>query len=279
ELDRLGADAPTDEDLLDRCRAALAESTRFVEQHELLTLLHDPVEIREMPEIDRGMAVAYCQGVGPLETAPLHTRFAVSPTPADWSAELVRSFYREYNNHLLHNLTVHEAMPGHVEQLSHARRYRGQTLVRAVFESNSFIEGWAVYAEELMAERGYRSEVSAEAATAVRMQQLKMRLRMIIATILDVSFHAGDLDEAGALALMTGRGQEERDAAGKWRRVQLIAAQPPTYYVGYLEVRRLVDDLRAAHPGWTDRQLHDTLLSFGSPPARHLRILLGLPGS
>jgi uncharacterized protein (DUF885 family) len=190
----------------------------------------------------------------------------------------VRSFYREYNNHMLHNMTVHEAMPGHVEQLSHARRYRGDTLVRAVFGSGSFIEGWAVYAEEVMAERGYRAEVSAAAASAVRMQQLKMQLRMVLNTILDVSFHAGDLDEAGALELMIGRGyQEEGEAAGKWRRVQLTSTQLATYYVGYLEVRRVAEDLRAAHPDWTDRQLHDTMLACGSPPGRHLRTLLGLP--
>jgi len=278
QLDALAADAPTSADILDRCRTALAETTRFVEQHELLTLLHDPVEVQEMPEIDRGIAVAYCQPVGPLETAPLRTRFAVSPTPADWPAERVRSFYREYNGHMLHNLTVHEAMPGHVEQLSHSRRYRGDTMVRSVFGSGSFVEGWAVYAEELMAERGYRSDVSAEAAAAVRMQQLKMQLRMIINTILDISFHAGDLTEREAMELMTGRGyQEEGEAAGKWRRVQLTSTQLCTYYVGYLEVRRLMDDLRAAHPDWSDRQLHDSALSFGSPPARHLRTLLGLP--
>ena len=65
-----------------------------------------------MPEIDRGVAVAYCRPTGPLESTPLPTEFAVSPTPADWTPEQVTSFYREYNAHMLHNLTVHEAMPG-----------------------------------------------------------------------------------------------------------------------------------------------------------------------
>jgi uncharacterized protein (DUF885 family) len=216
--------------------------------------------------------------VGPLETAPLATQFAVSPTPSDWSQERVRSFYREYNNHMLHNLTVHEAMPGHVEQLSHANRYSASNRVRGVFGSGSFIEGWAVYAEELMAELGYRADVSAEAAAAVRMQQLKMQLRSVINTILDVSFHTGDLDERAAMELMTGRGfQEEGEAAGKWRRVQLSSTQLCTYYVGYLEVRELVADLHRAQPDWSLRQVHDSVLSFGSPPVRYLRQLLGLP--
>lgn len=274
----LAVDAPTSATILAHCRQALAETTRFVEQHELVTLQHDPVEVQEMPEIDRGVAVAYCQPVGALETAPLHTRFSVSPTPADWPAERVASFYREYNNHMLHNLTVHEAMPGHVEQLSHAHRYAGRTKVRGVFSSGSFIEGWAVYAEELMVQHGYRSDISAAAARGVRMQQLKMQLRMIINAILDVEFHAGDLDLDRAMALMTTRGfQEEGEAVGKWRRVQLTSTQLCTYYVGYLEVRNLAADLRAAHPDWSERQLHDTMLSQSNAPVRYLRRIFGLP--
>jgi len=277
EFDRLAEDVPTSETILQTCRDALGEATTFVTEQNLLTLQHDPVEIIEMPEIDRGIAVAYCRGVGALETAPLLTQFAVSPTPADWTAERVRSFYREYNNHMLHNLTVHEAMPGHVEQLSHSRRYQGRTKVRSVFGSGSFIEGWAVYAEELMANHGYRSAVSDDAAVAVRMQRLKMQLRMLLNTVLDISFHLGDLDEHSAMELMTVRGyQEDGEAAGKWRRVQLTSTQLCTYYVGYLELRRLVADLQTAHPDWSIRRVHDTVLSLGSPPVRYLRTLLGL---
>jgi hypothetical protein len=278
ELDRLAEDAPTSDTILRLCREALTETTGFVRRHDLLTLLDDPVDIIEMPEIDRGVAVAYCVPVGPLETAPLATQFAVSPTPKEWSEERVRSFYREYNIHMLHNLTIHEAMPGHVEQLSHAHRYRAGNRVRGVFGSGSFIEGWAVYAEELMARLGYRSDVSAEAAAAVRMQQLKMQLRSVLNTILDVSFHTGDLDERQARELMTVRGhQEDGEAAGKWRRVQLTSTQLSTYYVGYLEVTGLVAELGRTYPSWTDRQVHDEVLNYGSPPVRYLRRLLGLP--
>ncbi len=244
----------------------------FVKESGLVTAPDDPVDIIEMPEIDRGVAVAYCDAPGPLETDGQPTFVAVSPTPRDWADDRVRSFYREYNRHMVQNLMVHEAMPGHVLQLGHARRFRGGTPVRAAFWSGSFVEGWAVYAEELMARHRYPGEGDPD---AVRMQQLKMRLRMIINTILDVRVHCGDLDEAGAMALMTGRGfQEEGEAAGKWRRAQLTATQLSTYYVGYTEVSDLVARLRAARPEWTERQLHDTVLAHGSPAVRHLRSLL-----
>ena len=276
-LGELAADAPTDISVLRECRDALASATDFLRSRELVTVFDDPIDVVAMPEIDRGVAVAYCRPAGPLEVTPPPTELAVSPTPAGWSVDQVRSFYREYNRHMLHDLVAHEAMPGHALQLAHSNRYRGSTPVRAVWWSGSFVEGWAVYGEELMADHEYRSDVSPGAGAALRMQQLKMQLRMIINAVLDVRYHMDDLDEAQAMALMVERGfQEEGEAAGKWRRVQLTAAQLSTYYVGYCEVRDLLRDLRQARPEWTERRRHDTVLGFGSPPVRHLRALLGL---
>jgi len=152
------------------------------------------------------------------------------------------------------------------------------TPVRAVWSSGTFIEGWAVYSEEVMADAGYLADVSARAAAALRMQQLKMQLRSIINTILDIRYHCGDLDEAAAVELMTRRGfQEEGEVLGKWRRVQLTSTQLCTYFVGYLEVRDTVAALRSAQPGWSTRQMHDAVLGHGSPAPRHLRTLLGVP--
>lgn len=271
-LGGLAADAPDDRTILGLVGQAYHQALAFSNDRALVTASDDPVDIIEMPEIDRGVAVAYCDAPGPLEAAGQPTFVAVSPAPRDWAADRVRSFYREYNRHLVQNLVVHEAIPGHVLQLGHARRFRGGTPVRTAFRSGSFVEGWAVYAEELMVRHGYPGEGNPD---ALRMQQLKMRLRTIINTILDVRVHAGDLAEADAMALMTGRGfQEEGEAAGKWRRAQLTATQLSTYYVGYTEVSELAAGLRTARPEWTERQLHDEILAHGSPAVRHLRSLL-----
>jgi uncharacterized protein (DUF885 family) len=272
-LGRLSADAPDDATILEFCRSALGVQTRFVLDSKLVTVHDDPVEIIAMPEIDRGMAVAYCDSPGPLEPTQLATFIAVSPVPADWSAERIASFYREYNRHLVHDLMVHEAMPGHSLQLQHAARFKGSgTAIRAAFWSGSFVEGWAVYAEEVMADHEYPGDGDPR---TFRMQQLKMQLRMTLNAILDSSVHAHGMTEAEAMALMLDRGfQEEGEAAGKWRRAQLTSAQLSTYYVGYTEVADLARDLRTAQPGWAEQHLHDTMLAHGSPPARLLRPLL-----
>jgi uncharacterized protein (DUF885 family) len=271
-LDRLAADAPDGGTILRFCARAMAAQTAFVREHDLVTLHEDPVEVIDMPEIDRGVAVAYCDPPGPLEASALATFIAVSPVPAGWSAERAASFYREYNRHMVHNLMIHEAMPGHYLQLAHSRRFTGSgTDVRAALWSGAFVEGWAVYTEELMAAHGYPGEGDPR---AVRMQQLKMQLRMVINAILDARVHAHGLTEDAAMALMTGRGfQEEGEAAGKWRRAQLTSVQLSTYYVGYTEVADLAREL-LARPGATPRAVHDSMLAHGSPPVRLLRTVV-----
>jgi uncharacterized protein (DUF885 family) len=178
-----------------------------------------------------------------------------------------------YNRHMVHDLIVHEAMPGHYLQLQHSRRFKGSdTALRAALQSGTFIEGWACYAEWLMAEHGYPGEGDPR---AYRMMQLKIQLNVIINAILDARIHAHGMTEAEAMALMTGPGyQEEADAAIKWRRAQITSTQLSTYYVGYSEVFGLASELRAANPGLGDQDIHDRMLAHGSPPAALLRTLI-----
>jgi uncharacterized protein (DUF885 family) len=261
-FDRVAAEAPDDGTIVALAGRALTEATELVARSGIVRVPEDPVEVEVMPELRRGIAVAYCDSPGALEEGGV-TRFAISPTPNGWSPERVASFYREYNTAMVHNLTVHEAMPGHVLQLALARRYRGTTPVRQVLASGSFIEGWAVHAEEIMARLGF-------GGVPVRLQQLKMQLRTTINAILDAGVHAGGMSEAEALELMTRRGfQEEGEAVGKWRRALLTSAQLSTYFVGYLELV----------PTVAGRTRYDEVLAHGSPPPRHLPSLLAADGN
>ncbi len=268
-LNRLAEEHPTNESIVELARATMAETTAFVEASNLVSLVDDPCVIRAMPEFARGVAVASCESPGPFDPPAMPTFYNIAPTPADWSPARVESFYREYNNHLVRNLTVHEAMPGHYLQMAHSRRYRGSTRARAVARSGSFAEGWAVYAEQVMIEHGF-------GGPAVRLQQLKMALRTTINAILDQQIHCEGLTEGEGMALMTQRGfQEEGEAAGKWRRALLTSTQLSTYFVGHTEVAAIA----AARPaGITIGGWHDRMLSHGTPSPRHVRTLL-LPSS
>ena len=79
--------------------------------------------------------------------------YAVSPPPKDWDAARVESYLEEYNSHMLQILTIHEAYPGHYVQLEYANR--NPSLIRKVLGSGVYIEGWAVYTEQMMLDQGY----------------------------------------------------------------------------------------------------------------------------
>ncbi len=303
------------EGVVPACTDALEHLYSRVRELDLATVYDDPVSVVPMPVSRRGVAVAYCDPPGPLDPnspsavppppsderlrrQPTPTRLppppsnerlrrqptfiAVAPPPEDWPAERRTSFLREYNAGMLRNLMVHEAVPGHALQLAHAARRRGHTRVRSVLGSGTFIEGWAVHSEEVLADHGWSAgtdPATRRTNLALRLVQLKMRLRAILNAILDVRVHAGDLTEAEAITLLTERGhQEEGEAVGKWRRALLTSAQLSSYYVGYAEVSDIARDLARERPGEPVGRIHDAMLAHGSPSPRHLRTLLGLEG-
>jgi uncharacterized protein (DUF885 family) len=221
-----------------------------------------------MPEFQRGVAVAYCDSPGPLDRRQ-RTFYAVSPLPEDWTQEQVDSFLREYNSRSIANLTIHEAMPGHFLQIAHSNRH--PSTLRAMLGSGTFIEGWAVYAERVMHEQGFRAD-----DPLMHLVQLKWYLRSVTNAIIDAAIHVDGMTREDAMQLMVETGfQEEREAAGKWVRAQLSSTQLSTYFVGYQEHA----DLRAeAERRWGKdfdlKAYHDQVLSFGSPPVRFVRALM-----
>lgn len=266
-LDLTYATAPPRDQLLATTTAALRQATAFVRAHHLVGVPDNPVQVIEMPKFRQGVAVAYCDSPGPLEQQ-LGTFVAVSPIPDGWSAEQARSFLREYNGYMIQDLAVHEAMPGHYLQLAHANA--GQSTLRATLSSGSFIEGWAVYAEGMMADADYLGD------PLFRLTVLKMRLRSITNTLLDIGIHAEGMTEAQAMDLMTrGAFQQEREAAGKWTRARLSSTQLLNYFTGYLEHQDLRRDAARRAGGDFDLQRYnDAVLAHGSPPVRYVRALM-----
>ncbi|MGD9817052.1 MAG: DUF885 domain-containing protein [Hyphomonadaceae bacterium] len=267
-LDLAAADRPARDQLVAIASAATEEARQFVIARDLITLPEGPVRIILMPEFQRGFSVAYCDSPGPLERH-LETFYAVSPIPDDWTDEQATSFLREYNNRATLDIAVHEAMPGHYVQIWHSNRY--PSVLRAVLGSGSFIEGWAVYAEEMMVEQGFRGD-----DPLFRLSQLKVQLRTITNAIIDQAIHVDGMTEQEMMTFLTQTAfQEEREAAGKWRRAQLSVTQLSTYFVGFaehLETRAAAQARDGA--AFNLKRYHDGVLSFGSPPGRFARQLL-----
>jgi uncharacterized protein (DUF885 family) len=265
-------DLPARGEIVATARAQIEQATRFVKEHDLVEVPDDPVEVIIMPEFQRGVSIAYCDSPGALDVGQ-KTFYAISPIPKDWSEQQVQSFLREYNVYSMQNLTIHEAMPGHYLQLAHSGRYHSS--LRAVLQSGSFIEGWGVYAEQLMVNAGYNGDDPRQQLIA-----LKWLLRAVTNALMDQAIHVDGMSRDEAMSLMVEGGfQEEREAALKWVRAQLSFGQLSTYMVGYLEHIDLQTEVEQAWgESYTPRKYHDTLLSFGSPPVQFVRsLMLDLP--
>jgi uncharacterized protein (DUF885 family) len=261
-------DRPARAAVFDTVRADFEQARAFVHSKDFVTVYDDPLDIIPMPEFQRGVALAYCDAPGPLDKGQ-KTFFAVSPIPTDWTDSQANSYLREYNSRSIDDLTFHEAMPGHYLQFTHANRY--DSPLRAVLASSSFGEGWAVYAERLMVEQGFR-----DGDPLMRLIQLKWYLRSIANAILDQAVHVDGMSREAAMQLMMhDTFQEEREAAGKWVRAQLTSAQLPTYFVGVQEHLALREEAKQRWGrAFTLKRYHDAVLSFGAPPVRYVRELM-----
>lgn len=268
-LDKIVLDHPKKDELMDVIKKVIPDLEEFITKKELLTLDQaQPLVIRETPEYERGVAVASMESPGPLEKN-LKSFYNVTPIPDDWTPEQVESYLREYNNWSIRELSIHEGVPGHYVQAYYANRC--PSILRNVYGSGSMVEGWAMYAERMMIEQGYMDN-----DPRMKLINLKWYIRCVLNAIIDQKIHAYGMTEKDMMDLLTKQGfQEEREAAGKWRRANLTSAQLSTYFVGFQEIW----DLREAYKqkmgqAFSVKKFHEEFLSHGSPTVKYIQELM-----
>ena len=227
---------------------------------------------------------------GPLAGGPR----GLSPTPPsghDAPPKRVESHLREDNDRMLRLLTIHEAVPGHYLQGVYANRF--PSVVRSIFWSGVYAEGWAVYVTQVMMDEGYGAD-----DPALLLTHWKFYLRSVTNALIDVAIHTAGMTEDEAIELMVEGGFQERAAArSKYDRARLSSTQLSTYFVGSLAFWELEDAARrraattagagdqavpqprvvgsyGATPGFRYRDHLEACLAHGSPPMPILRRLV-----
>ena len=264
-LEVIGRDHGKPGDLVRDARGTVDRIKAFIREKDILRLPDpDRCRILEMPEFKRGNSLAYIQSAPPLDPKA-GTIYAVSPPPADWSAARVESFLQEYNRHMLQVLTIHEAYPGHYVQLDYANRC--PSLVRRLLRSGVFIEGWAVYTEQMMLDQGY-----GDRDLALRLTQLKYYLRAVANAILDHRMHCTAMTDEEALDLLMHRAfQSEGEARLKIVRAKQSSVQLSTYFVGRMALYRLRQRIqRELGEAFDLGRYHEAVLAHGNVPVHYL---------
>jgi uncharacterized protein (DUF885 family) len=273
-LDAIARDHPKAEELLDFCREENRQIEAFIRERDLIGLADDPLQIIWTPPFLRAFGGAMLIPPGPLDRG-LDSYFAITPMPDDWTDEQRESNLREDNRRMLRLLTIHEAVPGHYLQLAYSNRC--PSLVRGVFASGVFAEGWAVYVTQVMMDVGYGAD-----DPALMLTHWKFFLRAVANTLMDIRIHAGSMTEEEAMAMMVEGGFQERaEASEKWNRARLSSTQLCEYYLGSVEMTELerLARVRAESNGgdFAWRPFLESVLGQGTPPMPIIREVL-FPG-
>ena len=246
-------------------RATVKSIQEFIREKDILRLPEpDRCQVIEMPEFRRGNSLAYLDPALPLDPNG-SSYYAVSPPPAIWGEEKVRSFLEEYNRHMLQILTIHEAYPGHYVQLEYSNR--SPSVIRRVLQSGVFIEGWAVYTEQMMLDQGYGN-----GDLALRLNQLKFYLRAVANAILDHKMHCTEMTDEEALRFLVNDAyQSEGEARLKIVRAKQSSVQLSTYFVGRMAHYRLRQEIqRELGDRFELGRFHEAVLEHGSVPVKLL---------
>ncbi len=157
-------------------------------------------------------------------------------------------------------IAVHEAYPGHHLQILHSNRAASKA--RRVIMSPVFVEGWALYCENLMLEEGYFGNGRA------RLEVLRKALWRACRVVIDVKLQLQQMtfDEAVDMLVATA-GIDRAQAIADVRWYVLQPTCPLSYLVGKREIARIRDELRQIKgEKFKAKDFHDKLLSLGSIP-------------
>lgn len=155
----------------------------------------------------------------------------------------------------------HEGIPGHFLQISIANRLPNE--IRRQHGDNVFIEGWALYGEEMLQRAGLYPENSAAHGQVLRLSRYRAARIGV-----DVNLHTGRWTFEQAVKYFMDAGGLDREAAeGEAAGAATNPSQKISYLTGKWQIMRLLGRYRDEHAN--DYRLgafHDQLLSYGSLP-------------
>jgi uncharacterized protein (DUF885 family) len=266
-IDKVSFQHTTPEKFQAEIEKQIPELTAYVKAKDLIYIdPSKPLVVRKEPAYMAGVAGASISAPGPYDKNA-NTYYNVGSMNG-WTAERAESYLREYNDYILQILNIHEAVPGHYTQLVYSNQ--SPSIIKSVFGNGAMIEGWAVYAEKMMLESGYKN------SDEMWLMYNKFHLRATINTILDISVHTRNMSKEDAITMMTREGfQQQAEADGKWKRVTLSQVQLCSYYTGFSEIYELREMLKKKEGDkFNLKAFHEKFLSYGSAPVKYIKELM-----
>ncbi|HEY7306542.1 MAG TPA: DUF885 domain-containing protein [Bryobacteraceae bacterium] len=246
----------------------LRDVLQFLEQQNLITIppYVGPFHIRQLPDAFKPTYPGgFMNAPGLYDRDNSGAYFVPTYLPSS------PNFYIRAGIEEPRPLLSHEGLPGHFLQISIANHLKDE--IRRHHQDGVFVEGWALYSEEMLLRRGLYAPGSAAEGQILRLSRYRAARVGV-----DVNLNTGRWTFPRAVEYFMEAGGLDREAAtGEAAGAASEPTQKMTYITGKFEIMRLLGRYRDhAGKNFSLKQFHDDLLRNGSLPLSvELWILLG----
>jgi hypothetical protein len=245
----------------DLIRDLAREAEEYMEANDLLTVPPLAKEVWRMR-----MMTPERQKVNPFFTGGEVISVSFPTDTMEHSDKLMS--LRGNNIHFARATVFHELIPGHHLQSFMTDRYNQH---RGAFRTPFWGEGWALYWEMLLWDRGFQR------SPEDRVGMLFWRMHRASRILFSLGFHLGQMTPEECIELLVERGGHElRNAEAEVRR-SFNGSYPPLYQLAYmiggLQFRALHEEM-VGSGRLTNREFHDAVLEGGVMPVELVRVRL-----
>jgi len=234
------------------------EMISFLKEHQLVTVPDylGRFEIRQLPEAFKPTSPGgFMNPPGLYDKDPAGFYFIPTYNPQS------KNFYIRAAIEDPRPILGHEGIPGHFMQLSIANHLADE--IRRQHGDGVFVEGWALYGEEMLMRTGLYPENSAAYGQVLRLSRYRSARIGV-----DVNLHTGKWTfEQAVNYFMEGGGLDREAAEGEAAGAASSPTQKISYIVGKWQIMNLLGRYRdKAGPNFRLGQFHDDLIKNGSLP-------------
>src|SRR5205823_8769627 len=238
----------------------------FLKSHQLITLPDylGKFEIRQLPEAFKPTSPGgFMNPRGVYDKDPVGFFFIPTYDPKS------KNFYIRAAIEDPRPILGHEGIPGHFLQLSIANHLRDE--IRRQHSDNVFVEGWALYGEEMLSRQGLYAENSPAQGQVLRLARYRAARIGV-----DVNLHTGKWSfEQAVRSFMEAGGLDHEAAEGE----AAGAASNPLQKIGYMTGKSQIMGLLGRYRERKEKDFrlgafHDELISYGSLPVSILEWLM-----
>ena len=257
---------PDQQSFLKAYESREAEMIRFLKEHNLVTLPDylGPFQIRQLPEAFKPTSPGgFMNPPGVYDKDS--TGFYFIPTYNPEST----NFYIRAAIEDPRPILGHEGIPGHFLQLSIANHLNDE--IRRQNQDNVFVEGWALYGEEMLMRTGLYPNNSPAQGQILRLSRYRAARIGV-----DVNLHTGRWTfEQAVKYFMDAGGLDRESAEGEAAGAASSPTQKISYIVGKWQIMNLLGRYKDIK-GESFRlgQFHDDLIKNGSLPVSVIKWIL-----